>query len=116
VVRKYKQGEIYTFEFLFWILVWFTTAIIIIYPAATSFVADILGIGRGADLILYTGLLIVFYLIFRLNLALDHIQQEITEVVRSIALAEMKTRTDEEVAGTGEREFVVGRHLKGPRL
>jgi hypothetical protein len=74
------------YEFLFWILFWTGAAFIVIFPDSTFFLAKLLGIDRGADVILYSSLLIVFYLIFRIQIALDRIEQEITEVVRAIAL------------------------------
>jgi len=77
------------------------TASIIIFPDATSFVAHLLGIGRGADLIIYMSLLITFYLIFRIHLTLARFEQEITEIVRAIALARLTEPAD---SGSGNGE------------
>jgi hypothetical protein len=94
VSHAYSQRRMPMADFLFWILVWLGTASVIIFPDATSFLAHLLGIGRGADLIIYTSLLISFYLIFRLYLAVVRLEQAITEVVRAVALQQLPESSD----------------------
>jgi hypothetical protein len=94
VIHSYSQRRMPRADFLFWVLVWIGTAGVIIFPAATSFLAHLLGIGRGADLIIYTSLLISFYLIFRLYLALVRLEQAITAVVRAMALEQLPESVD----------------------
>ena len=94
VIHSYQQRRMRTLNFLFWTLVWLGTASIIIFPDATSFVAHILGIGRGADLIIYASLLVRFYLIFTIPLLLARLEQEITEIVRAIALQRLTEAVD----------------------
>ena len=101
VIHSYQQRRMRTLNFLFWTLVWVGTASIISFPDATSFVAHLLGIGRGADLIIYASLLISFYLIFRIHLMLARLEQEITEVVRAIALERLPEAVD---SSTGDGE------------
>jgi hypothetical protein len=86
VLHSYRQRRMAPLDFLFWGLVWIGTACIIIFPDATSFLAHLLGIGRGADLIMYLSLLVSFYLIFRLYVAVARLEQAITALVRAIAL------------------------------
>ena len=95
VIHKYRRQGMRTGEFLFWVLVWGASALIIAFPTSTSVVAHLLGIGRGADLIMYSALLVVFYLLFRVHLALDRLEQAVTEVVRELAL--------DRITGPGER-------------
>jgi small membrane protein len=94
VLHSYKQRRMAPLDFLFWGLVWIGTASMIIFPDATSFIAHFLGIGRGADLIMYLSLLISFYLIFRLYLALARLEQAITALVRAIALERLPESVD----------------------
>lgn len=89
VVQKYKQRGIHLFELIFWTLIWGGAAVTISFPETAQLLADLLGIGRGADLIIYTTLLVALYLIFRIHLTLDRIEQEITEIVRATALARL---------------------------
>jgi small membrane protein len=103
VIHSSQQRRMRTLNFLFWTLVWLGTASIIIFPDATSFVAHILGIGRGADLIIYASLLVSFYLIFRIHLMLARLEQEITEIVRAIALQRLTEAVDSGAGGGKER-------------
>jgi small membrane protein len=99
VLYSYTQRGIRSRDFLFWALVWIGTAAIITFPDATSFLAHVLGIGRGADLIIYASLLISFYLILRIHLMLARLEQEITEIVRAVALERLTEPLD-----SGSRE------------
>jgi hypothetical protein len=71
---------------LFWSLLWLSAAIAIRWPDVTVRMARFLGIGRGADLVLYlavVGMSIGFFLVF---LRLRRIEENLTKVVRTIAL------------------------------
>ena len=94
VIHSYHQRRMPMPDFVFWSLVWIGTASVIIFPDATSWLAHLLGIGRGADLIIYMSLLVSFYLIFRLYLALARLEQAITKVVRAIALEHLPESVD----------------------
>ena len=100
VIHKYKRGGMRLIEFLLWCPVWVGAALIITFPDSTSSFANLLGIGRGADLIVYTSLLIMFYLIFRIHLTLDRLEQNITQIVRAMALERMSRPSDPD---SGER-------------
>ena len=86
VIQKYRQRGIQLLEFSIWLLVWAGAIFIILFPDATNFLAALLGIWRGADLVLYTSLLVIFYLVFRIHIALDRVEQEITAIVQAMAL------------------------------
>jgi small membrane protein len=94
VLHSYKQRRMAPLDFLFWGLVWIGTASMIIFPDTTSLLAHLLGIGRGVDLIVYLSLLISFYLIFRLYVALARLEQAITALVRAIALEQLPKSVD----------------------
>ena len=93
-IHSYRQRRLVPLDFLFWGLVWIGTASLIIFPDATSLLAHLLGIGRGVDLIVYLSLLISFYLIFRLYVALARLEQTITALVRAIALEQLPESAD----------------------
>lgn len=89
VILRYGNRQIRKFQFLFWVAVWVAAAVIISHPDTSTFLADLVGIGRGADLILYVSFLIVFYLIFRIHLMLNRLEQDITQIVSGIALEQL---------------------------
>ncbi len=93
VILRYSSREMRKFQFLFWIVVWVGAAAIISDPATSTFLADLVGIGRGADLIMYFSFLIAFYLIFRIHLLLNRLENDITQIVSAMALQEPKRDT-----------------------
>lgn len=84
--KKFKDNTLKTLEFIGWLLLWLTVVVVFWLPQTTSYLALILGIGRGVDLAIYVALLVIFYLIFRVYLRIDRQQREITKIVRHLAL------------------------------
>ncbi len=70
------------------VVVWFWGAVLILHPGISVRVANFLGIGRGADLILY-GLTISFLLaVFYFYNRFAAMETNLTEIVRRLALFE----------------------------
>lgn len=86
VILRYRQRRIGTFAFLFWLFLWAGAAVVILFPNSTVGVAHFLGIGRGADLVLYLGAIFILYLIFRLFVRLEQMDRNMTKIVRALAL------------------------------
>lgn len=96
VYLRFKEGTIKLGAFLFWIGLWTLALFSIFYPDFTTYWAQLLGIGRGVDAILYISIALIFYLIFRTNVMIENLREEISKVVREIALRdkERKSRKD----------------------
>ena len=76
-----------------WLAVWIAGATAIARPSITITVAHALGIGRGADLVLYCailGMLIGFFFIY---IRFKRLDREITKVVRHIAIHQSERDT-----------------------
>lgn len=89
-VLRAKDRAITKWEFLFWSGIWISIIIVALLPDVSSFFARSLGIQRGVDIALYSSVIVLFYLIFRLYVKLDKIEQDITKVVREITLPKKK--------------------------
>jgi hypothetical protein len=89
---RYKEGKIKKGEFFFWFIVWIAAIIAIALPESLRFLSDYLGIGRPVDLIIYVAIILLFYLCFRLYVALDNVEQSITKVVREVAIKEKRQK------------------------
>jgi len=63
-----------------------TAAVCVIFPGLTTDVAKKLGVGRGADLLLYAGVFAGIYAFLLLYLHIRRIEQKLTAVVRELAL------------------------------
>jgi hypothetical protein len=62
--------------------------IFILVPDITNDIAHRLGVGRGADLVFYTSILIFWFVILKLYARIRKLEQIITTVVRKEALEE----------------------------
>lgn len=87
-VVRYRAHLLTTGEFLFWLLVWVVGGVVVAWPEASSWLADLVGVGRGVDVVIYTALVLLFYSIFRIVTRIDRIERDITLLVRRKALEE----------------------------
>ena len=94
VFLRFREGKIGLGQFLFWGDLWFLAIFTIFNPGATHYWAQLLGIGRGADVVLYASVIALFYLVFRLHVFIEDIHHDISRLVREMALfQEEKKRT-----------------------
>lgn len=82
-----REGSIGWGMFFFWTLIWVLAILAIVRPELTTQVANRLGIGRGADAVLYISIVLLFYLNFRTNVMLENLRHDITKLTRTIALS-----------------------------
>lgn len=88
VYLRAKGGELRLGEFLFWGGIFAFALVGVIEPMFTNYVASLVGIGRGADVVIYAGIALLSYLIFRTNVLLENVKHEITVLTRRMALYE----------------------------
>jgi hypothetical protein len=69
-----------------WSALWIVAAIAILRPSITVAVAHFLGIGRGADLVFYCGILGMLLGFFAVYVRLKRLEQQVTTLVRAIAI------------------------------
>ncbi len=85
-ILRYRDGSLTIGGFVLWSLIWASATIVVVWPGLTFNLAHQLGIGRGADAIVYTSIGLLFYLIFRLYIKISTIDQEMTRMIRAMAL------------------------------
>ena len=73
-------------EAFFWLIFWGVAIIILLYPGVSTIISEFLGIDRGVDLITYSGLILLAYMIFRLYAKQTKTEKNITKIVRTIAI------------------------------
>ena len=86
VYSKKRSGLLSASGAIFWILFWLLAVVFVWWPDSTVKLANFLGIGRGADLVLYVSLAVVFYILFRLGVRIEMINRDVTRVVRDKTL------------------------------
>jgi len=92
--RRAKQNVISRLEALVWSIAWIGASIVIMLPQTTDAVAKFFGVGRGADFIIYGSVIVLFFLVFKIFIALDKLDHQLTEIVRRDALNQLKDHTE----------------------
>jgi len=75
-------------EALFWSLICLLGAIATAWPPVTVRVANALGIGRGADLVFYCGVVVMLVGFWMVYIRLRHLRRQMTLLVRRLAVME----------------------------
>ncbi len=82
-----RKKQISANEFIFWLVFWLTAALAIIFLKwIDKFVAKLGFSSSGIDILLYAGIVVLFYFIFRLRLKVEKIEKDITKIIRKITL------------------------------
>lgn len=90
VLLRLRDRKISNWEFAFWSLLWAAVLVVLFMPGITEPIARLLNIGRGIDVIVYLSIVLLFYLMFRIYVKIEGVEQEITKVVRETALKKGK--------------------------
>ncbi|MBI1970898.1 DUF2304 family protein [Candidatus Woesearchaeota archaeon] len=86
VILRLRDKQISIAEFLFWTAVWIGVLVVLFVPGVMTMIALRAGVSRGVDIAIYVGITLLFYLVFRLYVKLDAVDQNVTKLVRIIAL------------------------------
>ncbi|PIN86275.1 hypothetical protein COV19_05700 [Candidatus Woesearchaeota archaeon CG10_big_fil_rev_8_21_14_0_10_44_13] len=86
VFLRFRDRKVSRWEFAFWSLMWIGALVVLFMPAITRPIANLLQIGRGIDVVVYLSIILLFYLVFRIYVKLEEVEQEITKVVSEVSL------------------------------
>jgi hypothetical protein len=82
-----------------WILLWLSAAIAIAFPDLLVWLAQVLGIGRGTDLVLYVFILVGFVAFFATYLRFRRLDEQMTKIVRHIAIENAAREQEGKIEG-----------------
>lgn len=82
VILRYYRKEIQLVDALFWSIVWVGGGIVVLKPDFTFYIARFLGVGRGADVVVYSALILIFFILFRLTITLERFNRNLTLLTR----------------------------------
>lgn len=85
---RYKANDISVREFFVWTVFWFIVVLASFLPKKTDILAQKLGVERGADLLVYLSIMVLFFVVFKLIVKQEKIDRQITELVRKEAIDE----------------------------
>ncbi|RMF55958.1 DUF2304 family protein [Candidatus Woesearchaeota archaeon] len=86
VVIRFKDNDITKNEFVIWSVIWLLIILVAFVPGITGFFSKLFGVGRGIDFMVYMSIIFLFYMTFRVYIKLEKIEQDITGIVREVAL------------------------------
>ena len=86
---RYRDGSISIAELILWSLVWLSAGAVLSWPGFTDELASRIGISRGSDAVVYTSIIFLFYLIFRLYIKISDAEKELTRLIRAMALKDL---------------------------
>lgn len=81
-----KDKNLERLEAIFWILFWSTAIFITINPELASYASNFFGVERGSDMVVYSSIILISYLTFRLYAKLTHVEKNITKIIRKLAI------------------------------
>lgn len=90
--QQYNKNKTTLANFLLWCLLWLSVLLVFWQPDITSYLANFLGIGRGADLIIYVAILVLVYLVFRVFVRLQKLEKDLTKLIRDEAIRNAEKR------------------------
>ncbi len=87
VLGKYGKGEFDWEDLIFWEGLLLVVLVIAVFPLEIAIeIKKFLGLGRGLDALFVVAIGIAYLMIFRIYLAVDRTEREITELTRKIAI------------------------------
>lgn len=89
---RLKDKDIGIGEFIFWSLIWASVIIASIIPKVMEMISSFVGIGRATDLAIYVSIIVLFYLIFRVYVKIESQNQQMTRLVREMAIDRAKKK------------------------
>lgn len=85
VFLQFRDKKIGLGQFLFWTAIWASVLIVGFFAQSLGFISNFLGLGRLADVFLYASVGILFYLMYRIYMKIESVEQEITKLTRIFA-------------------------------
>jgi hypothetical protein len=90
VWRRHRQQAVSGAVAWLWSLGVIGGLVITWYPNTASVIARLVGVGRGADLVVYLAVVLLFVLVLQLHVSHVRLERELTQIVREEALKDLK--------------------------
>lgn len=100
---RWRSKRLSLGEFLLWSLLWLVILAVVLFPGITFIPANWLGISRGVDLLVYSSIILLFLLVYKLFAKTEEIEQELTALVRKLAIRELNKELNKKSANTSKK-------------
>ena len=84
--KQYEKRQASRYWAVVWSFMWLVVIIVALMPQATDAVAKFVGVGRGADLLVYLAVIFLLFATYRMMVREQKMSEDITELVRKIAV------------------------------
>jgi len=82
---RLREGKLNMKQFGFWIVLWSAVVALAMNPDLANYFSEAVGVQRPIDAIVYSSIVLLFYLIFRLYVLISGMEKQITKIVSKIA-------------------------------
>jgi small membrane protein len=86
VLLRFRAGDITSRELIVWLVFWLAVGAAVLLPQRTDVIAQWVGVERGADLMVYLSIIVLFFVLFKILVRMERIERDITKAVRNEAL------------------------------
>jgi small membrane protein len=86
VVLRFREGRISWGMMVVWCAAWLSIIVFTLSPAWFGGVSRSIGVQRPLDFMLIVGVVLSYYLTFRVYVYLEEIRQDMAKIVREVAL------------------------------
>ena len=83
---RFRDKAINFKELGFWSLVWIAIIAMVYWPGKATLLANLLGVGRGFDAMVFIAIVALLYAVYRLYVKSNELEQEMTRLIREISL------------------------------
>lgn len=87
---QFANRQVSKYWFITWTTMWIAVVVVALVPQTTDVLARIAGVERGADLVVYTAVVVLSYAVYRLMVRQQKLNEEVTELVRTIGIDRVK--------------------------
>lgn len=92
VAARYRARALSLGVSILWAGLWLAAIVVVVRPNTTATLAKLAGIGRGADLVVYVALALIFYILFRLMVRTEELNRHLTKLTRTEALKDKEEK------------------------
>ncbi len=86
LIIKVIQDKASIIKIAFWLIFWLVALFVIWLPTdVIDKFGELVGVGRGIDVLVYLSIIFLFYNNLRLRSKIDNIQKDITKITRRVA-------------------------------
>lgn len=94
LVNRFRRGQIRVLSLLVWSTIWVGITVAVWWQGSTTYIAEIFGVGRGMDLVVFLSIIAIFYSLYRVYAKVEKLERKITQIVRNDSLARKQSESD----------------------